>query len=52
MTEAQRKKYLRKRRKKQGLCTECGKPRDDPRKLVCSHCRAVTAQRVQRYRKK
>ena len=29
---------LRKQRKEQGLCGECGGPRDDPKKLTCLKC--------------
>lgn len=52
MDNAMLKRYKRKQRKKHGLCPECGKPLDDPRKALCSRCREVTKARVMRFRHK
>ena len=52
MIDPQSRRYKRRQRKKQGVCSECGKPLDDPKRALCARCRETTVKRVQRFRSK
>ena len=42
---------VRTRRKRKGLCPNCGMPADEG-SVMCKKCKAVIADRMKRYRKK
>lgn len=52
MIDAQSRRYKRRQRKKQGVCSECGKPLDDPKRALCARCREISAKSSQHFRNK
>lgn len=49
MIDAQSRRYKRRQRKKQGVCSECGKPLDDPKRVLCARCREKGNERFKRH---
>lgn len=52
MSESENRKYNRKKRAKNKLCTVCGKPLDDDRFMLCRSCRSRQASYMRKRREK